>query len=137
MIQDNIQIAELPCLADWIEAPQYSLWQQVAVAENFKQAVGLQTQLRTGQSILSLDGYHVGPDWVIALDYDEASQAGQGALSHRIRLDEIGQQLAQLEPKFADLEQQLPELTAQVKLCKARFRKLASNKTGTKAVATA
>ena len=78
MIQDNIQIAELPCLADWIEAPQYSLWQQVAVAENFKQAVGLQTQLRTGQSILSLDGYHVGPDWVIALDYDEASQAGQG-----------------------------------------------------------
>ena len=51
--------------------------------------------------------------------------------------DEIEQQLAQLEPKFADLEQQLPELTAQVKLCKARFRKLASNKTSTKAVATA
>ena len=58
----------------------------------------------------------------IALDYDEASQAGQGALSHRIRLDEIEQQLTQLEPKFADLEQQLPELTAQVKLCKARFK---------------
>lgn len=122
--QDNIQIAELPCLADWIEAPQYSLWQQVAVAENFKQALGLQTQLRAGQSILSLDGYHVGPDWVIALDYDEDSQAGQGALSHLIRLDEIEQQLTQLEPKFADLEQQLPELTAQVKALQSQIQSI-------------
>ncbi|MCU4310843.1 chromosome segregation protein SMC [Acinetobacter variabilis] len=124
MIPDNIQIAELPCLADWIEAPQYSLWQQVAVAENFKQALDLQTQLRTGQSILSVDGYHVGPDWVIALDYDEASQAGQGALSHRIRLDEIEQQLSQFEPKFADLEQQLPELTAQVKALQSQIQSI-------------
>ncbi|WP_180012903.1 chromosome segregation protein SMC [Acinetobacter sp. YH16031] len=122
--QDNIQIAELSCLADWIEAPQYSLWQQVAVAENFKQALGLQTQLRPGQSILSLDGYHVGPDWMIALDYDEASQAGQGALSHRIRLDEIEQQLIQLEPKFADLEQQLPKLNAQVKALQSQIQSI-------------
>ena len=122
--QDNIQLDGLPCLADWIEAPQYSLWQQVAVAENFKQALGLQTQLRAGQSILSLDGYHVGPDWMIALDYDEASQAGQGALSHRIRLDEIEQQLIQLEPKFADLEQQLPELNAQVKALQSQIQSI-------------
>jgi len=114
-VQNKIQIANTMCLADWIESPHYSLWQQVAVVDTLAQALPLQTELLQGQSILSLDGYHVGSDWVIALDYDEASQAGQGALSHRIRLDEIEQQLAELEPKFMQLEQQLPEFADQVK----------------------
>ncbi|OIU84509.1 chromosome segregation protein SMC [Acinetobacter sp. AR2-3] len=114
-VQNKIQIANTMCLADWIESPHYSLWQQVAVVDTLAQALPLQTELLQGQSILSLDGYHVGSDWVIALDYDEASQAGQGALSHRIRLDEIEQQLAELEPKFMQLEQQLPEFANQVK----------------------
>lgn len=112
--QLQIQIAGLPCLADWIAAPHYSLWQQVAVAESFHAALSLQPQLQPGQSILSLDGYHVGPDWVIALDYDAHSQAGQGALSHRIRLDEIEQQLTELEPQLTEAEQQLPELNQQI-----------------------
>lgn len=114
-VQDEIQIANTMCLADWIESPHYSLWQQVAVVDTLAQALPLQTELLQGQSILSLDGYHVGSDWVIALDYDEASQAGQGALSHRIRLDEIEQQFAELEPNFMQLEQQLPEFANQVK----------------------
>lgn len=114
-VQDKIQIANTMCLANWIESPHYSLWQQVAVVDTLAQALPLQTELLQGQSILSLDGYHVGADWVIALEYDEASQAGQGALSHRIRLDEIEQQLAELEPKFMQLEQQLPEFADQVK----------------------
>src|SRR5690606_35569522 len=97
-VQDKIQIANTMCLADWIESPHYSLWQQVAVVDTLAQALPLQTELLQGQSILSLDGYHVGSDWVIALEYDEASQAGQGALSHRIRMDEIEQQLAELKP---------------------------------------
>ncbi|WP_313564820.1 chromosome segregation protein SMC [Acinetobacter sp.] len=114
-VQNKIQIANTMCLADWIESPHYSLWQQVTVVDTLAQALPLQTELLQGQSILSLDGYHVGADWVIALEYDEASQAGQGALSHRIRLDEIEQQLAELEPKFMQLEQQLPEFADQVK----------------------
>jgi chromosome segregation protein len=114
-VQNKIQIANTMCLADWIESPHYSLWQQVAVVDTLAQALPLQTELLQGQTLLSLDGYHVGADWVIALDYDEASQAGQGALSHRIRQDEIEQQLAELEPKFMQLEQQLPELADQVK----------------------
>ena len=114
-VQNKIQIANTMCLADWIESPHYSLWQQVAVVDTLAQALPLQTELLQGQTLLSLDGYHVGADWMIALDYDEASQAGQGALSHRIRLDEIEQQLAELEPKFMQLEQQLPELADQVK----------------------
>ncbi|MGE8561361.1 MAG: chromosome segregation SMC family protein, partial [Acinetobacter sp.] len=103
--QDQIQIAGLPCLADWIESPQHSIWQQVAVAETLDQALSLQAQLGTGQSILSLDGYHVGADWVIGLFYDEASQAGQGALSHRIRLDEIESLLAAQLPQLETAEQ--------------------------------
>ncbi len=114
-VQNKIQIANTMCLADWIESPHYSLWQQVAVVDTLAQALPLQTELLQGQTLLSLDGYHVGADWMIALDYDETSQAGQGALSHRIRLDEIEQQLAELEPKFMQLEQQLPEFADQVK----------------------
>lgn len=114
-VHTKIQIANTMCLADWIESPHYSLWQQVGVIDTLAQALPLQTELLQGQTLLSLDGYQVGSDWVIALDYDEASQAGQGALSHRIRLDEIEQQLAELEPKFMQLEQQLPEFADQVK----------------------
>lgn len=123
-VQNKIQIANTMCLADWIESPHYSLWQQVAIVDTLAQALPLQTELLQGQTLLSLDGYHVGADWVIALDYDEASQAGQGALSHRIRLDEIEQQLAELEPKFMQLEQQLPELTDQVKALKSQIQSI-------------
>ena len=73
-------------------------------------ALSHQAKLAAGQSILTLDGYHVGADWVIGLDYDEDSQAGQGALSHRIRLDELTELLAEQQPKLTQLEGQLPEL---------------------------
>lgn len=112
--QDLIQLAELPCLTDWIESPQHSIWQQVAVADTLTQALSLQSQLSIGQSILSLDGYHVGADWVIGLFYDEASQAGQGALSHRIRLDEIETELAQQLSQLETAEQQLPAILQQI-----------------------
>lgn len=112
--QEKIQLVGLPCLADWIESPQHSIWQQVAVADNLNQALSLQSQLAIGQSILSLDGYHVGADWVIGLFYDEASQAGQGALSHRIRLDEIETVLTQQLPQLEAAEQQLPEMLQQI-----------------------
>ena len=112
--QERIQLAGLPCLADWIESPQHSIWQQVAVADSLNQALSLQSQLSIGQSILSLDGYHVGADWVIGLFYDEASQAGQGALSHRIRLDEIETALAQQLPQLEAAEQQLPVVLQQI-----------------------
>ncbi len=110
----KIQLSGCESLSDWIASPQSSLWQNVAIIESLSQALALQTQLQAGQSILSLDGYHVGPDWVIGLFYDEAAQAGQGALSHRIRLDEIEQTLAQQLPQYEQAEQQLPELQQQV-----------------------
>ena len=110
----KIQLLGCESLSDWIASPQSSLWQNVAIIESLSQALALQTQLQAGQSILSLDGYHVGPDWVIGLFYDEAAQAGQGALSHRIRLDEIEQALAQQLPQYEQVEQQLPELQQQV-----------------------
>ncbi|MBT0887883.1 MULTISPECIES: chromosome segregation protein SMC [Acinetobacter] len=111
----KIQLSECESLSDWIASPQSSLWQSVAITESLSQALALQVQLQAGQSILSLDGYHVGADWVIGLFYDEAAQAGQGALSHRIRLDEIEQALALQLPQYEQAEQQLPELQQQVK----------------------
>lgn len=112
--QDKIQLNGVACLADWIESPQYSLWNQVAVIENLAQALAVQAQLKAGQSILTLDGYHVGQDWVIGLFFDESSQAAQGALSHRIRLEEIETQLAQLQPQLIEAECVLPNLNQQL-----------------------
>lgn len=111
----QIQLEHLTCLATWIDTPQYSLWQQVAVADDLNTALRYQSQLTACHSILSLDGYHVGPDWVIGLDYDEDSQAGQGALSHRIRLDEISEQLLQLNVLLAQAEAKLTESVEQLK----------------------
>ena len=110
----KIQLSGCESLSDWIASPQSSLWQSVAITESLSQALALQVQLQAGQSILSLDGYHVGADWVIGLFYDEAAQAGQGALSHRIRLDEIEKALALQLPQYEQAEQQLPELQKQV-----------------------
>ena len=84
-----------PTLASWIAYPQNSLWQNVAMVPDFTQAQVLQSELQVGQSLLSLDGYLLGQDWVIGLLYDEQSQAAQGALSHRIRLQEIEQEQAE------------------------------------------
>ncbi|WP_436899001.1 chromosome segregation protein SMC [Acinetobacter gyllenbergii] len=108
--QQLVQIAEMTCLSDWIEAPQSSLWANVAVAENLAIALERQADLQHAQSILTLDGYHVGADWVIALHYDEDSQSAQGMLSHQVRLEEIEQQLAQKQPQLLDLEHQFSQL---------------------------
>ncbi|MFW1754535.1 chromosome segregation protein SMC [Acinetobacter wanghuae] len=123
-IQDKICIANSTCLADWIEAPHYSLWQNVAVVENLTLALSLQTALAQGQTLLSLDGYHIGQDWIIGLDYDESSQAGQGALSHRIRLDEIEQQLSELQAALLRAEEELLKSNASVNQCNAQHQSL-------------
>jgi chromosome segregation protein len=104
--QQKIQIQQLRCLNDFIEAPQSSLWANVAVADDLTIALSYQSDLIHAQSILTLDGYHVGADWVIALHYDEDSQSAQGMLSHQVRLEEIEQQLAEMQPQLLELENQ-------------------------------
>lgn len=104
--QQKIQIQQLRCLNDFIEAPQSSLWANVAVADDLTTALSYQSDLIHAQSILTLDGYHVGADWVIALHYDEDSQSAQGMLSHQVRLEEIEQQLAEMQQQLLELENQ-------------------------------
>ncbi|MFV5594244.1 chromosome segregation protein SMC [Acinetobacter junii] len=104
--QQKIQIQQLRCLNDFIEAPQSSLWANVAVADDLTTALSHQSDLIHAQSILTLDGYHIGADWVIALHYDEDSQSAQGMLSHQVRLEEIEQQLAEMQPQLLELENQ-------------------------------
>ncbi|MEG2273096.1 MAG: chromosome segregation protein SMC, partial [Acinetobacter sp.] len=98
---------DLKYLSDWIEFPQSSLWANVAVADTLAAALEHQPDLNPEQSILTLDGYHVGADWVIGLLYDEDSQSAQGLLSHQVRLEEIEQQLAEKQPHLLDWEHQL------------------------------
>lgn len=104
--QQKIQIQQLRCLNDFIEAPQSSLWANVVVADDLTTALSYQSDLIHAQSILTLDGYHVGADWMIALHYDEDSQSAQGMLSHQVRLEEIEQQLAEMQPQLLELENQ-------------------------------
>jgi len=104
--QQKIQIQQLRCLNDFIEAPQSSLWANVAVADDLTTALSYQSDLIHAQSILTLDGYHVGADWMIALHYDEDSQSAQSMLSHQVRLEEIEQQLAEMQPQLLELENQ-------------------------------
>ena len=104
--QQKIQIQQLRRLNDFIEAPQSSLWANVAVADDLTTALSHQSDLIHAQSILTLDGYHIGADWVIALHYDEDSQSAQGMLSHQVRLEEIEQQLAEMQPQLLELENQ-------------------------------
>lgn len=119
---EKIQLENLICLADWIEFPQSSMWQQVAIAENLAQALTLQPQLKVGQSILTLDAYHVGQDWVIGLLFDESSQAAQGALSHRLRLEEIEQSLVELGVQYTEVEGLISESQQQLNECKAQLQ---------------
>lgn len=86
--------ANLVALADWIEAPQLSLWNDIWIIDTLDAALALQSSLSVGQSLLTLDGYHVARDWMIGLDYDHQSQSS-GMLSHRIRLEEIAHELPQ------------------------------------------
>ena len=127
--EEWIQLADLNCLASWIQSPQSSLWQQVALANDLSQALQLQSQLQAGQSILSLDGYQVGPDWVIGLLFDEASQSAQGALSHRVRLEEIDgllthkqTELQQAEQDFSASQQQYQQLQQQLNEQQAQLK---------------
>ncbi|MCH7395439.1 chromosome segregation protein SMC [Acinetobacter dispersus] len=109
-------------LSDWIEAPQSSLWANVAVAEDLAAALRHQADLQQAQSMLTLDGYHVGVDWVIALHYDEESQTAQGMLSHQVRLEEIEQQLAQKQPQLLDLEHQFSQQHETLQLQQQRLQ---------------
>ncbi len=74
----KIQLSGCESLSDWIASPQSSLWQSVAITESLSQALALQVQLQAGQSILSLDGYHVGADWVIGLFMMKRHRQGKG-----------------------------------------------------------
>ena len=121
-INKKIQIDNLICLADWIESPQHSLWMQVAITDTLDQALQIQDRLELGQSILSLDGYHVAKDWVIGLLFDESSQAAQGALSHRIRLDEIQISLATIQGQCVEAEDILLGLQSKLSEQKVQFQ---------------
>lgn len=105
----SVRVANFTGLSDYIEAPQSSLWANVTVADDLAIALDHQAELHQSQSILTLDGYHVGADWVIGLHYDEDSQSAQGMLSHQVRLEEIQQQLEEKQPQLIDLENQFAE----------------------------
>ncbi|WP_269913336.1 chromosome segregation SMC family protein [Acinetobacter sp. HY1485] len=98
--QSRVGIEGLTCLGEWIKSPQVSLWQNVGIANTLQDAQNY--PLQTGQSILTLDGYHVGTDWVVGLDFEQHTQ---GELIHRVRLQEIEQLFKKLNPQLEQAEQ--------------------------------
>ncbi|MBF7695659.1 chromosome segregation protein SMC [Acinetobacter rathckeae] len=83
-------------LATWVQEPQWSWLDNIWLADDLNTALTQQAQLQTGQSILTLDGYHVGVDWLIALSYDNQAQHA-GILSDRVRFEQIEEQIIGLK----------------------------------------
>lgn len=107
--QNKASITGLTCLGEWIKSPQVSLWQNVGIANTLQDAQNY--PLQTGQSILTLDGYHVGTDWVVGLHFEQHTQ---GELIHRVRLQEIEQLLKKLNPQLKQAEQNQQQWQEQV-----------------------
>lgn len=113
-------LCDLPTLATWIERPQHSLWQQIYVVENQQQAQALQPHL-TGQiSILSQDGFWLGQDWLINLNYDEQTGA-DGQLYYQNYLQDLitqqqvqQQQITELQPQFSILTERKQQYFAEL-----------------------
>ena len=116
------RVAERPCLADWIESPQHSLWKNVNIVQDLTQALALQADLTATHSMLTLDGYFVGKDWLIGLLYDADHHVGQGGLSHQIRLEDIAQLLAVQKPEYEHATTQLQHLQQQHQQAKSEYQ---------------
>jgi chromosome segregation protein len=94
-------------LSTWITAPSHSLWQQVWIAEDVNQSFALikQVSMPSTLSIISKDGYWLGPDWMI--DLNQQQDSAQGQLHYRLHLDQLRVQYEQVSAELAPLQQQL------------------------------
>ena len=135
-IARQIQVSELKAqhivgltpLSTWVLEPTHSLFAHVGIAENLQHALALQKQLTLGQSILTLDGYHVGQDWLIALDYELSQATG---LTQRLRCaeieqerEQISQEITALKPRRAENLNQLSQAKLKLKAQQAQLAEL-------------
>lgn len=123
-------LRDVPTLSTWIVQPQHSLWQQIFVVENQQQAQALRPHLTGAFSILSQDGFWLGQDWLVNLNYDEQTGA-DGQLYYQNYLQELRsqqqvqqQQLVDLQPKFADLSEQKQQQSADLSEQKQQLQQL-------------
>jgi chromosome segregation protein len=113
---------EVTAFLEWIEQPHLSCWCGVGVVSDHQRALSLQSQLSPDQTLLSLDGYWMGQNWVINLNVDEQAARQQGVLQQQQRLQQLQQQIAQLQAAIEPLnsnsqqiESVLHELQPQIK----------------------
>lgn len=107
MLPHSLVHDESLSLADWIVHPQWSLWQTVRIVDTLSNALQQQSNLSNGYTLLSLDGYHIGLDWVIGLSYDKQQGAAIGVLSDQVRIEQIKQQLQPLQQHLAEYKEKL------------------------------
>jgi chromosome segregation protein len=95
----------------WFVAPQLSIWRHWNVVDTRHEAYQLQGQLRSYQSVISLDGHWVGADWSIDLARTEAvsleSAHQNGVLARRLRLEFLCAEIADSERMLTDANEQL------------------------------
>ncbi|MBF7684387.1 chromosome segregation protein SMC [Acinetobacter sp. B10A] len=94
-------------LATWIKTPKWPRWNNVWLVDDLKVALEKQAQLKVGQTILTLDGYCLGCDWLIALNYEQHTEHAT-VLSDRVQLENLNESIQ-------SLNQQLQCSTAQLK----------------------
>ncbi|MFB2538346.1 MULTISPECIES: chromosome segregation protein SMC [unclassified Acinetobacter] len=110
--EQQAKFADLKTLSEWIRQPKHSLWQNIYLIENQQQALALQPFLAPHCSMVSLDGFWLGVDWLINLQLDHGDGM-DGQLHYQNHLADIVQQLQQLDSQIKQLQPQLQAIGEQ------------------------
>jgi len=85
----------------WISQPAFALYQTWGVVNDRSAALALQSGLASYQSIITLDGHWVGPDWAIDLSRDQGvnidDAQASGVLARQLRLAELADEIIRVD----------------------------------------
>ncbi|MBN2689905.1 MAG: chromosome segregation protein SMC [Gammaproteobacteria bacterium] len=101
--------------SDWVD---YALLEHVYIAENLNDAIAMQANLKSYESIVTSDGVWVGPDWI---SLNKKQDSSQGVLKRekelknlKIKIKEYRQQLEKKEEEQKIIREKLFDLEAQI-----------------------
>ncbi len=111
--QEMVWPAEVIPFAAWISKPVLAFYVAWGVVNERATALALQATLTPDQSLITLDGHWIGPDWAIDLSRDQGvniddAQAG-GILARQLRLAELDDEIVRVD---ADLQAIMQEVQA-------------------------
>lgn len=80
----------------------------IYVADTLESALALKSQLTPGESVITIDGIWVGPNWLRRLEEDDAQA---GVLKRKQEIEILQSQIVELETEQANIESDLADNT--------------------------